>query len=146
MADKVEHRSKPNFFDIDFEKAPFIAIWEVTRACDLRCVHCRAEAIPNRDPDELTKEQGFKLIDELRAFSETAPPLFVLTGGDPIKSPFVYDYIKYADEVGLRVAVTPSAAPRKRQLSEPGTRSFMPARSAGVLTSLGSRSTRWRWP
>ncbi|MCA8911335.1 MAG: radical SAM protein, partial [Planctomycetes bacterium] len=109
MADKVEHRSKPNFFDIDFEKAPFIAIWEVTRACDLRCVHCRAEAIPNRDPDELTKEQGFKLIDELRAFSETAPPLFVLTGGDPIKSPFVYDYIKYADEVGLRVAVTPSA-------------------------------------
>lgn len=109
MADKVEHRSKPNFFDIDFEKAPFIAIWEVTRACDLRCVHCRAEAIPNRDPDELTKEQGFKLIDELRAFSDTAPPLFVLTGGDPIKSPYTMDYIKYADSVGLRVAVTPSA-------------------------------------
>lgn len=109
MSQTVERRSKPNFFDIDFEKAPFIAIWEVTRACDLRCVHCRAEAIPNRDPEELTREQGFKLIEELRAFSETAPPLFVITGGDPLKSPYVYDYIKKADEVGLRVAVTPSA-------------------------------------
>jgi AdoMet-dependent heme synthase len=109
MTETVERRSKPNFFDIDFEKAPFIAIWEITRACDLRCVHCRAEAIPNRDPDELTLEQGFKLIEELRAFSETAPPLFVITGGDPIKSPYIYDYIKKADEVGLRVAVTPSA-------------------------------------
>ncbi len=109
MAETSEHRSKPNFFDIDFGKAPFIAIWEVTRACDLRCVHCRAEAIPNRNPDELTREQGFKLIEDLRAFSETAPPLFVITGGDPLKSPYVYDYIKHADDVGLRVAVTPSA-------------------------------------
>ncbi|MBK8208190.1 MAG: TIGR04053 family radical SAM/SPASM domain-containing protein [Planctomycetes bacterium] len=109
MASTSEHRSKPNFFDIDFGKAPFIAIWEITRACDLRCVHCRAEAIPNRNPDELTREQGFALIDELRKFSDTAPPLFVITGGDPLKSPYVYDYIKHADEVGLRVAVTPSA-------------------------------------
>jgi radical SAM protein len=109
MAATAERRSKPNFFDIDFEKAPFIAIWEVTRACDLRCVHCRAEAIPNRDAEELTREQGFALIEELRKFSDTAPPLFVLTGGDPLKSPYVYDYIRKADEVGLRVAVTPSA-------------------------------------
>lgn len=109
MAGTTERRGKPNFFDIDFGKAPFIAIWEVTRACDLRCVHCRAEAIPNRNPEELTREQGFKLIEDLRSFSETAPPLFVITGGDPLKSPYVYDYIKHADEVGLRVAVTPSA-------------------------------------
>lgn len=109
MADTVEHRNKPNFFDIDFERAPFIAIWEITRACDLRCVHCRAEAIPNRDPDELTKEEGFKLIEELASFSETAKPLFVITGGDPVKSPYLYDYIRHADECGMRVAVTPSA-------------------------------------
>ena len=109
MSETKEHRSKPNFFDIDFEKAPFIAIWEVTRACDLRCVHCRAEAIPNRDSGELTREEGFALIDELRKFSDTAPPLFVITGGDPLKSPHTLDYIKYADSVGLRVAVTPSA-------------------------------------
>lgn len=109
MAKSVEHRSKPNFFDIDFEKAPFIAIWEVTRACDLRCVHCRAEAIPARDPAELTREQGFKLIEDLRSFSDTAPPLFVITGGDPLKSPDTYEYIRHADSVGLRVAVTPSA-------------------------------------
>ena len=37
-----------------FARAPFIVIWETTRACALACVHCRAEAIPRRDPDELT--------------------------------------------------------------------------------------------
>jgi AdoMet-dependent heme synthase len=109
MSRTAERRRKPDFFDIDFERAPFIAIWEITRACDLRCVHCRAEAIPNRNPEELTREQGFALIEELRKFSDTAPPLFVITGGDPLKSPYVYDYIRKADEVGLRVAVTPSA-------------------------------------
>lgn len=109
MTQNKERRSKPNFFDIDFARAPFIAIWEVTRACDLRCVHCRAEAIPARDSNELTKEQGFALIDEIRKFSDTAPPLFVLTGGDPIKSPYTMDYIRYADSIGLRVAITPSA-------------------------------------
>ena len=37
-----------------FAERPFIAIWEVTRACALACVHCRAEAMPRRDPAELS--------------------------------------------------------------------------------------------
>jgi MoaA/NifB/PqqE/SkfB family radical SAM enzyme len=109
MSQATEHRGKPNFFDIDFAVSPFIAIWEITRACDLRCVHCRAEAIPNRDPLELTTEQGLKLIEDISSFSQTAKPLFVITGGDPIKRPDVYDFIRHADKVGLRCAVTPSA-------------------------------------
>ncbi|MBV6515643.1 MAG: Coenzyme PQQ synthesis protein E [Planctomycetes bacterium] len=109
MSQTTEHRGKPNFFDIDFNVSPFIAIWEITRACDLRCVHCRAEAIPNRDPLELTTEQGLKLIEDIAGFSQTAKPLFVITGGDPIKRPDVYEFIRHADKVGLRCAVTPSA-------------------------------------
>jgi hypothetical protein len=42
----------------DFNRAPFLVIWEVTRACALACVHCRADAIHRRDPRELTTEEG----------------------------------------------------------------------------------------
>jgi len=104
MSQTTEHRGKPNFFDIDFNVSPFIAIWEITRACDLRCVHCRAEAIPNRDPLELTTEQGLKLIEDIAGFSQTAKPLFVITGGDPIKRPDVYEFIRHADKVCMRGA------------------------------------------
>lgn len=110
-ASPPERRGKPAFLDIDFNVSPFISIWEITRACALRCVHCRAEAIPNRNPNELTWEQGTKLIDDIRSFSDDAPPLLVFTGGDPIMHPDIYRYIEYADKAGLRVALTPSATP-----------------------------------
>lgn len=48
-----------------FASAPFIVVWEVTRACALACMHCRAEAIPHRHPAELTTDEGKRLIDHL---------------------------------------------------------------------------------
>lgn len=101
-------RSKPDFSAVDFDKAPFIVIWEVTQGCDLACVHCRAEARPWRDPLELSTEEAFRLIDQIREFGH---PLFVLTGGDPLKRPDIFDIIRYADRKGLRVTLTPSATP-----------------------------------
>jgi len=68
---------------VDFDQNPFVVIWEMTRACDLACVHCRAAAQPRRSQFELTTEEGFRLIDHVRAFAEVPaakPPLFVLTG------------------------------------------------------------------
>ena len=47
---------------IDFNRAPFLVIWEVTRACALACVHCRADAIARRDPRELSTGEGFALL------------------------------------------------------------------------------------
>lgn len=44
----------------DFNQNPFIVIWELTRACQLKCLHCRAEAQYHRDPRELTFEEGKK--------------------------------------------------------------------------------------
>lgn len=107
-----ERVGKPDFASVDFNLAPFIVIWEVTRACDLRCVHCRAEAITQRHPLELTFKEGRKLIDQIREFGK---PLFVITGGDPLKRPDIYDLIKYGDQKGLRVALTPSGT----QLMQP---------------------------
>ena len=74
-------------------------IWEVTRACALACVHCRADAIPCRDPRELSTEEGIALIDQVRGFGEPAP-LLVLTGGDPMRRPDLAKLVRYA--VGRR--------------------------------------------
>jgi radical SAM protein len=103
-------------FPADFDRTPFIAIWEVTRACALACVHCRADAIPCRDPHEVTTEEGFRLIDQVRGFGER-PPLFVLTGGDPMRRPDLAQLVDYGARAGLTVALTPSgtaAATRQR--------------------------------
>ncbi len=92
---------------IDFNQQPFTVAWEITRACALKCVHCRAEAIPRRNPLELTTEEGFRLIDEVK---EIGGPILVVTGGDPMMRRDVYDFISYAaKEKGLRVALSPSA-------------------------------------
>lgn len=92
----------------DFDRAPLLVIWEVTQACDLACVHCRASAQPQRHPHELSTEQGFRLLEEIRSFGE---PLMVFTGGDPLKRPDLYELLRYSVKLGLRTNVTPSATP-----------------------------------
>jgi radical SAM protein len=93
---------------VDFNQRPFIAIWEVTQACDLACVHCRASAQPDRHPLELSTAEGKQLIDQIAALEV---PVFVLTGGDPIKRPDLFELIAHARKVGVRVSLTPSATP-----------------------------------
>jgi radical SAM protein len=92
----------------DFAQAPFLLIWEVTQACDLACLHCRASAEPCRHPLELTTKEGFRLLHEIREFGE---PLVVFTGGDPLKRPDLFDLLRYSVGLGLRTTVTPSATP-----------------------------------
>lgn len=95
-------------WDKDFNENPFIVIWELTRACQLNCLHCRAEAQYKRDPRELSFEESKKLIDEIY---EMDNPLLVFTGGDPLMRPDVFEIGKYAIEKGVRVSMTPSATP-----------------------------------
>ena|SRR6266540_1778930 len=103
-------------FPTDFSRAPFIVIWEVTRACALACVHCRADAIARRDPRELSTTEAFHLIDQIADFGNPHP-LLVLTGGDPMWRKDLAEVVHYASAAGLSVALTPSgtgAATRKR--------------------------------
>ncbi|WP_376789871.1 radical SAM protein [Thermoflexus sp.] len=90
-----------------YTERPLLIYWELTRACDLACRHCRAEAIPWRDPRELSTAEGFALLDRLTAFGEPLPHL-VLTGGDPLKRPDLFDLIAEARRLGFPVALTPS--------------------------------------
>jgi AdoMet-dependent heme synthase len=111
---------KPTFaVTPDFDAAPFLVIWEVTRACALACVHCRADAIHRRDPRELTTEEGFRLIDQLKDFAPHQP-LFVITGGDPMQRRDLAELVGYASAAGLTVALTPSgtAATTRARLAE----------------------------
>lgn len=101
-------RMNPCINTVNFDERPFIAIWEVTQACDLACVHCRASAQPERHPLELTTEEGKGLIDQIAALEV---PVFVLTGGDPIKRPDLFELIAHARSKGVRVSLTPSATP-----------------------------------
>lgn len=99
----------PSFPRVDFAERPFILFWELTRACALACRHCRAIAQPKAHPDELTHEEALKLTDEI---ARLAPPMLVLTGGDPMMRRDVFDIIERASSLGLRVALSPAATPR----------------------------------
>ncbi len=88
----------------DITKKPFIVFWELTRACMLACKHCRAKAQKKRHPDELTTEEAYKVVDQLREFGEPYP-LLVITGGDPLMRDDVFDIIEYASKSGIRTAI-----------------------------------------
>jgi radical SAM protein with 4Fe4S-binding SPASM domain len=87
---------------------PRVAIWEVTRACDLACSHCRASAVPARDPNELTTDEALALLGQVR---DLGPDALVLTGGDPLKRPDLLELVRAATRLGLHVALAPSVTP-----------------------------------
>lgn len=92
---------------LDITQRPLLVYWELTRACELACRHCRAEAVLTRHPDELTTQEGFRLLDQLTAFGEPLPHI-VITGGDPLKRPDLWELIRAARQIGFTVAITPS--------------------------------------
>ncbi|MFV8829871.1 TIGR04053 family radical SAM/SPASM domain-containing protein [Alkalihalobacterium sp. APHAB7] len=94
----------------NYNEFPFIVIWEVTRACALKCLHCRAEAQYKADPTQLSFEEGKRLIDQIADMNN---PLFVFTGGDPLMRPDLFQLAQYAiHEKNLAVSMTPSATPK----------------------------------
>jgi len=110
---------------IDTSQRPFVLTWELTRACALSCEHCRADAIEERHPDELTTAEGKALLDEARRFGEDQ--LVVLSGGDPLCRDDVAELVEYGTDRGLRVTLTPSGTDsltreRLRALSDAGLR------------------------
>lgn len=94
---------------MDFNQKPAIVIWEVTQACALACVHCRAQAKPEREAGELSTEEGLALVDQV---ADAGAPLLVLTGGDPMERPDLDEFVRRGVERGLKVALSPSATPK----------------------------------
>lgn len=94
--------------NLNYDESPFLAIWEVTQSCDLACKHCRAAAQPIPHAEQLTTEQSKRLLDQIAAMQVR---ILVLTGGDPLKRADIYELVRYGAEIGLPVALTPSATP-----------------------------------
>ena len=117
-----------NYTQADFDHSPLMFYYEVTQACDLVCEHCRASAQENPAPDELAGETSRALIDQVATFPKR--PTIVLTGGDPLKRPDIFDLIRHSVAAGLQVALTPSATPLAT------FEAFQSARQAGA-TRLG---------
>ena len=91
---------------VDPARAPRLVAWEVTRACDLACVHCRAVAQPHADPRQLSTDEAYRLVDDIAAFQE--PVILILTGGDPMKRADIFSIAARASQAGLRVVMSPS--------------------------------------
>ena len=76
--------------------------WELTRSCNLACVHCRASAANGPHEGELSTGECRKIIDEIVSFST---PTVILTGGEPLMRPDLFDIVEYGEKKGLRMVI-----------------------------------------
>jgi len=84
------------------ERRP-IVVWNITRTCNLKCVHCYTNSEALKYPDELTTEQGKALIDDLAEFKV---PALLLSGGEPLVRPDVFELAEYARSKKLHVVLS----------------------------------------
>ena len=102
--------AKPGFYDeIRYVKGKPadtnrpIVVWNTTRSCNLRCVHCYIDAQAKKDKDELSAEQAKAMIDDLAAFGA---PVLLFSGGEPFMREDLFDLGKYALSKGLRTVIS----------------------------------------
>ena len=79
-----------------------LVFWETTKACNLTCRHCRAVPQRKLGPLELNTARAFDLID---AIAEVGKPVFVLSGGEPLYRPDLFDIAEYGVATGFRMAL-----------------------------------------
>ncbi|MBW2093610.1 MAG: 12,18-didecarboxysiroheme deacetylase [Deltaproteobacteria bacterium] len=84
------------------DKKP-VVVWNVTRACNLRCVHCYARAVEETRERELSHEEGLALLDDLAAFGV---PVVLFSGGEPLVRPDLLDLARYAVLKGMRAVIS----------------------------------------
>ncbi len=94
----------------NLDEKPFMVIWEVTRACQLVCKHCRAEAQKTAAPGQLTTAEGKALLGVLASY-EHPRPMIVFTGGDCFEREDLVELVRYGTDAGLHISISPSVTP-----------------------------------
>ena len=84
------------------EYKPRLIFWEVTKGCNLRCIHCRATATELSSPTDLPTRTALNIIDQIAA---AANPILVLSGGEPLYRSDIFQLARYGTDKGLRVAL-----------------------------------------
>lgn len=95
---------------LDLDSRPILVFWETTRACGLACRHCRASALAEPLPGELTTPQAMAFVESLAGFG-TPRPVLIATGGDVLERRDLDELLERAAEVRVPVAVAPSVTP-----------------------------------
>jgi heme b synthase len=99
----TEHENKTDPLYKDTQKAsPRLVAWETTRNCNLACVHCRASATCGPYSGELDTRAAFSLLDQI---SEVGKPIIILTGGEPLLRPDIFDIASYGTQIGLKMVM-----------------------------------------
>lgn len=82
---------------------PRLIFWETTAGCNLACIHCRRITVADQLlPQDLTTQAALEMIDQIASFSR---PIFVLSGGEPLFRPDIFEIARYASDRGLLVAL-----------------------------------------
>jgi MoaA/NifB/PqqE/SkfB family radical SAM enzyme len=84
------------------EFKPRLIFWEVTKGCNLRCIHCRATATELSSPTDLPTERALDIIKQIADFGN---PILVLSGGEPLYRTDIFDLARFATDRGIRVAL-----------------------------------------
>ena len=82
-----------------------LVAWEITRNCNLSCLHCRASATHGPYEGELDTEKCFQILDQI---AEVGSPIVILTGGEPLMRPDILDITRYGTDNGLRMVMAPN--------------------------------------
>ncbi|MCL1900271.1 MAG: TIGR04053 family radical SAM/SPASM domain-containing protein [Promicromonosporaceae bacterium] len=90
-----------------YDRAPMIVYWELTNACGLACRHCRATALPDPAPGELTTAQAVAVLDQITRFGHPLPHV-TMTGGDPLRRRDLDTLLAAASERGIGVSLAPA--------------------------------------
>jgi heme b synthase len=79
-----------------------LVAWEVTRSCNLNCIHCRGASEKGPYFGEMDTKQCFHVLDQIR---ETGQPIVILTGGEPLLRPDIFELARYGTRLGLRMVM-----------------------------------------
>lgn len=94
----------------NYDQQPLLLFWEMTKACPLACRHCRAHAQHVAMPGELSTAEGIAFLRDVAGFGQPSP-ILVMTGGDPLARPDMFELLAAAKDLGIRVALAPAVSP-----------------------------------
>ncbi|MBW2029602.1 MAG: 12,18-didecarboxysiroheme deacetylase [Deltaproteobacteria bacterium] len=103
-----------HLLQFSFDKKP-VVVWNVTRTCNLRCVHCYAHAVARSQEEELTREQAISLVDDLAEFEV---PVILFSGGEPLLREDLPELASYAVKKGMRAVISTNGTLISRGVAE----------------------------